>query len=672
MSTPRSVWIALGLVGMAALGYGAGRLQVMLKGGDIGEVAERLPPDTPGLVAVRGAAELFLEFGGSAPDLSAVPALIKEDVEHVHAQAIEALGFDPLTQEGWRSTGLDFFRPAGLSVDTLDPALLTARLVMPVADPAALALALPRVLEGFKLDVALTQIDGRPAWGLGNTALALDGDQLLGMSSAVDGFDALGALRQWITEPMETTLADTEDFQRVLTGLGPDWHALTFVAADMVRTLSEEALGQFPGLAGATDWLPSAAGYTVHLTDHRIRARYGAALPAEPPPFFLEGPSSILDDIPGDAVVATRLGLDVPAWLAQLEKFPEMQSAMDYGLAMGSGFLGANLHTEGLENLSGRMGAVLLQPLDPAKAPLDAVAWFELKDGAASRLLVERSCAAAAAMLGLEPGPNPAPDRYWCASDFMGLGLANDHLLLSVGGGRPAHLRETLGKETSFLKSLPDSVRDSMEADDFLSLWIDARSLPVLANEEALPTDLRLIFSQLPAEALSEALPVSGISSSASLRKDFGHLDVAFHAGEEGFTGWMDKAGNHFQKLIETSSALPTKLDKGDATAPDAQPTGTDAVAQATRELAGLQEAASLYEETFGVRVACSDAATAAASLESGDNAWRTLDCWADLGWLPTGAMATWVAVEKDGFSVHGLVPGADGEPVHLVGADVP
>ena len=644
---------------MAALGYGAGRLQVMLKGGDIREVAERLPADTPGLVAVRGAAELFLEFGGSAPDLSAVPALIREDVQHVHAQAIEALGFDPMTQEGWRSTGLDFFRPAGLSVDNLDPALLTARLVVPVSDPAALALALPRVLDGLGLEVALTQIDGRPAWGLGNTALALDGDQLLGMSSAIDGFDALSALRQWITEPLETTLADTDDFQRVLTGLGPKWNALTYVAAGMVRTLSQEALGQFPGLAGATDWLPSAAGYTVHLADDRIRARYGAALPKEPPALFLGGASSILDDISGDAVVALRIGLDVPAWLTWLENFPEMQSAMDYGLAMGSGFLGANLHTEGLENLSGRMGAVLLQPLDPAKAPLDAVAWLELKNGAASRLLVERSCAAAAAMLGLEPGPNPGKDRYWCASDFMGLGLANNHLLLSVGGGRPVHLRDTLGKETSFLKSLPKSVQDSMEDEDFLSLWVDARSVPVLANEEALPADLRLLFSQLPAEAL----PVSGISSSASLHKDFGHLDVAFHAGEEGFTGWMNKAGDHFQKLVETSSAL-TNLS--------AKPTDTDGVAQATRELAGLQEAASLYEKTFGERVACSDAATAAAALASGDNAWRSLDCWADLGWLPTATMTTWVEVGEDGISVHGLVPGADGEPVHLVGVDVP
>jgi hypothetical protein len=595
-------------------------------------------------------------------------------VQHVHSQAIEALGFDPLTQEGWRSTGLDFFRPAGLSVDDLDPALLTARLVVPVADPAALALALPRVLEGFKLDVTLTQIDGRPAWGLGNTALALDGDQLLGMSSAVDGFDALGALTTWITQPLETTLADTDDFQRVLTGLGPKWHALTYVAAGMVRTLSQEALGQFPGLAGATDWLPSAAGYTVHLTDQRIRARYGAALPAEPPALFLGGPSSILDDISGDAVVAMRIGLDLPAWLAWLENFPEMQSAMDYGLAMGSGFLGANLHTEGLENLSGRMGAVLLQPLQPSKAPLDAVVWLELKDGAASRLLVERSCAAAAAMLGLEPGPNPGDDRYWCASDFMGIGLAKDHLLLSVGGGRPEHLRDTLGKEASFLKTLPASVQDSMEAEDFLALWIDARSLPVLANEEALPADLRLLFSQLPAETLSEALPVSGISSSASLHKDFGHLDVAFHAREEGFTGWMDKAGNHFQKLVETSSALTTfSPDRGGSTAdPEPAATGADGIAQATRALSGLQEAASHYEEAFGERVACSDAATAAASLASGDNAWRSLDCWADLGWLPTGAMTTWVEVGEDGFSVHGLVPVADGEPVHLVGADVP
>jgi hypothetical protein len=659
---------------MAAVGYGAGRLQIMLKGGDIREVAERLPADTPGLLAVRGAAELFLEFGGSAPDLSAVPALIREDMQLVHAQAIEALGFDPLTQEGWRSTGLDFFRPAGLSVDNLDPALLTARLVVPVADPAALALALPRVMEGLGLDVILTQIDDRPAWGLGNTALALDGDQLLGMSSAVDEFDALAALATWITEPLETTLADTDDFQRVLTGLGPKWHALTYVAAGMVRTLSQEALGQYPGLAGATEWLPSAAGYTVHLSDKRIRARYGAALPKEPPALFLGGPSSILDDISGDAVLALRIGLDVPAWLTWLENFPEMQSAMDYGLAMGSGFLGANLHTDGLENLSGRMGAVLLQPLDPSKAPLDAVAWAELKDGAASRVLVERSCAAAAAMLGLEPGPNPTPERYWCASDFMGLGLANDHLLLSVGGGRPEHLRDTLGKETSFLKSLPKSVQDSMEDDDFLSLWIDARSLPILANEEALPSDFRLLFSQLPAEALSEALPVSGISSSASLHKDFGHLDVAFHAGEEGFTGWMDKAGSHLQKLMETSSALTTLAAKpkmGTAT-PEAAANDDDGVAQATRELAGLQEAASHYEEAFGERVACSDEATATAALASGDNAWRTLDCWGDLGWLPTGAMTNWVEVGTDGFSVHGLVPGAEGEPVRLVGADVP
>jgi hypothetical protein len=428
-------------------------------------------------------------------------------------------------------------------------------------------------------------------------------------------------------------------------------------------------------LAGATDWLPSAAGYTVHLTDKRIRARYGAALPAEPPPLFLDGPSDILDDISGDAVVALRIGLDLPAWLTWLEKFPEMQSAMDYGLAMGSGFLGANLHTEGLENLSGRMGAVLLQPLEPSKAPLDGVAWMELKDGAASRQLVERSCAAAAAMLGLEVGPNPGDDRYWCTSDFMGLGLAKNHLLLAVGGGRPEHLRDTLGKEESFLNSLPPIVQDSMGAEDFLAAWIDARSLPILANEEALPPNIRLLFSQFPADALSEALPVAGISSSASLHKDFGHLDVAFHAGEEGFTGWLNKAGSHFQKLLETSSALPTlpvpSVDpSGGAAGPKPAASGTEVVAQATRELAGLQEAASHYEEAFGERIACSDRATATTALASGDNAWRTLDCWADIGWLPTGTITTWVEVGADGFSVHGLVPGPDGEPVHLEGAN--
>ncbi|MEE2751882.1 MAG: hypothetical protein VX519_10660, partial [Myxococcota bacterium] len=368
MRRSQSLLIVAGILGAVTLGYGVMRVQSMLRGGDIDEISERLPANTPGMLAVRGAAELFLEFGSALPDHKALPTLVKNDIDAVRTQISADLGFDPLTREGWETTGLDFFRPAGLSIDSMDPKNSTTRILLPVSDGNAVVEFIDHVLTHTEIPHEKNPILNRPAWTIASqVGLVLDGDQLLGISSAEAGFIPKQALTEWLSTSPTETLAESPGFQRTLDGLGDDWQAFAYASSNLMDALKEQALSKLPGSVTWAEYLPVESGYTIHLDNNRFRVRYGALLPKPPPSFFLKGASGLAQKIGGDALLTARVGLDLPTWLTQIQANEEMQNALDYALALGSGFVGANLHTEGLENLTGRVSMAILEPLDASR-----------------------------------------------------------------------------------------------------------------------------------------------------------------------------------------------------------------------------------------------------------------------------------------------------------------
>jgi len=556
-----SLLVVAGCLVTVALVYGTLRIQTMLAGGNLDEISERLPADTPGLLAVRGAAELFLEFGGSISGSPELPNLVEKDLQSVRDQASVDLGFDPLSRAGWETTGIDFFRPAGVSIDSMDPQDSTTRLILPVSDPSAMTAFIDQVLRQYDLPHSKILIENRTAWTISTQiGLVLDGDLLLGISSAEEDFNAQTALTEWLLNPASDSLADAAGFQRTVEALGDDWQALAYASSGLMETLKEQALSQLPGSVAWSDYLPIESGYTVHLDNNRIRARYGALLPQAPPPFFLSGPSGLAHKIPGDALMSGRIGLDLPAWLAEIQSNEEMQNALDYALALGSGFVGANLHTEGLENLTGRVSMAILEPLDPTRNPLDAVAWLELRETQESSNLVKRLCAAGEAMMGLQNVPDTPQESPWCHSEFMGWGISQDHFMLAAGANRPASLRTALTTRapSSHLSALPSSVQTGFASEDVLHLWLDVRGLSPLSQEEAVPLKIRHWLGGLTPEVLEEHLPTSGLSGGVSLAPDFLLAEVTVHAPAGGFSSWLAQAGDHLQALATAPRMAPS------------------------------------------------------------------------------------------------------------------
>jgi len=651
------------------------RIQTMLTGGELDEISERLPADTPGMLAVRGAAELFLEFGSALPGNKDLPSIVTEDLAAIRTQLSKYLGFDPLTREGWESTGLDFFRPAGLSIDSMDPENSTTRLLLPVSDENALKEFIEHLLTHASIPYQQTLILERPAWTItSQVGLVLDGDQLLGISSAESGFSPEEALTEWLSVPPTDSLANAPGFQRTVEGLGDNWQALAYASSGLMATLKEQALAKLPGSVAWAEYLPIESGYTLHLDNNRARARYGALLPKPPPPFFLEGASSLGHKISGDALLTGRVGLDLPTWLQQIQSNKEMQNALDYALALGSGFVGANLHTEGLENLTGRFSMAILEPLDATRNPLDAVSWFELKDTTESVNLVKRLCAAGEAMMGLQGVTDVAEAATWCQSEFMGLGISEGHFVFAAGAGRATSVLTTINAEDSpsHLDPLPASVQAGLDSDDVLHFWLDVRGLSPLSGEEVIPRRVRAWVEGLAPEVLEEHLPMSGLSGGINLSPDFALAEVTLHAPAEGFSTWLSQAKGHIQALAtapRTAPPPPTDIQLSPVPENDTNPAEEALLAAAEQEVTELRTAVLEYSETFGPPANCSSEQSARTGLAEGREVdWKTLDCFTEIGWMPSGRFVLWLVVDGESFGVHALVDSdKDGDPAHLL-----
>ena len=277
-------------------------------------------------------------------------------------------------------------------------------------------------------------------------------------------------------------------------------------------------------------------------------------------------------------------------------------------------------------------------------------------------------------MMGLQlasgaPGENP-----WCYSDFMGLGISEDHFMLAAGAGRAESLRTAIGIQEgpSHLDPLPSSVRLGLGSDDVLHFWLDVRGLAPLSKEEAVPTRIRSWIEGLAAETLEKHLPMSGLSGGVNLSPYLLLAEVTVHAPAEGFSTWLSQAGEHLQTLATAPRAAPTPPVGVQLSPPpgnNANPAEEAILAAAEQELTQLRQAVLEYSETFGPPAKCSSEESARAGLLEGREAdWQVLDCFTELGWMPSGRFVLWLVVDGESFGVHALVDSdKDGEPVHLL-----
>ncbi len=187
-----------------------------------------------------------------------------------------------------------------------------------------------------------------------------------------------------------------------------------------------------------------------------------------------------------------------------------------------------------------------------------------------------------------------------------------------------------------------------------------------------IPRRVRAWVEGLAPEVLEEHLPMSGLSGGINLSPDFALAEVTLHAPAEGFSTWLSQAKGHIQALAtapRTAPPPPTDIQLSPVPENDTNPAEEALLAAAEQEVTELRTAVLEYSETFGPPANCSSEQSARTGLAEGREVdWKTLDCFTEIGWMPSGRFVLWLVVDGESFGVHALVDSdKDGDPAHLL-----
>ena len=449
----------------------------LLRGGDVGQVADRLPDDTIYLASVRGFASLILEFEDEFNEMTEMDMFANNERE-----LEDLLGFDLADMDSIQETGFSFTDPWAFAVigepDDLDMDLVV---LIPVSDTDAVLDYIDDRADELGLDIDEEDVEDFEALVFTEDdrdegfAGLIDGDYFIGClriqnSRPSTGDDALDCLEDLVTN--DASLAGTDSFQDAMALVDDDWNILSYLSTEWM----EDALHEFGDIGGdayldiVEDVLERwpALVATVSMARDELHIETISLYESEHE-FALDGEDELASRIPGDALALMRIsGNWLSYWSVMKDDLDDMDflysDDLDDMVEMAENQMGGiDIEDDLLANFTGHISMVLLEA-ESGDEDIELVVYASIED---EELAIDVAEEIAEGLGGREIDEEELDDGTYFVGDVACLGVLRDHMVGVVSDNADracARVFEAIeeGGE-SFLEDLPGYVEDGLE-----------------------------------------------------------------------------------------------------------------------------------------------------------------------------------------------------------------
>ena len=662
--------------------FGYKKVKSMLRGGDIEDIAVHVPDDVWLFFANRGAGEQSFEFSRMGEIMEGAGPRTTHYLDEIREAATPILGFDPLSSQNWKNTGMSFFRPLGVAVAGSGLEDIHLLYFLPIGSEDTLLTTLEGVFDNLGASVETETVSEHEVHivkGLGGffpiaVHYAVHEGYIIGSVGMEGSFDPVATHERIWNLTEDTSLMGQASFTNRLETVGSTWHSLTYTSAetmDLAMGGAMDLAGMYGLDLGAIPVGGSAGMGTTHLTDERFRYTGAQRLPTGlvDPNWFqgMKGSDKLGSKIPGEALLAGRVSMNLPRlWASSMAEDLGAEAFLTQLLADG---LNIEIERDLVNNLSGHISMAMFPPNVEKMIP-EAVVYTALKNPDPIATLVDNGCR----ILSLW-GARLDKDEtgVWCSDGMMlFFGVGHGHFL--AGASEDATQYRVLQGE-GYLDRMSTSAREGMRGGAPLFLAVDTDAVMALAEKEMETVEMMAGFKptlppSLPLEGLSLSVDMVGsrpenelegktpdtprFDSRALVQGDFrdGGLQDWLEANLESTVVWLEGAADDAMGGASESGAVESA--------------GLSATLQeiSSWQIMGAEELGEPY-------AACGSEEKAQALVNGGDpntvytNEDRT--CFENIGWTPAaGSSAFWTTVEgPDGaptaFTVHGMQRDASG-----------
>ncbi|MEC7240633.1 MAG: hypothetical protein VXW32_05305 [Myxococcota bacterium] len=675
MSTKKKLLLAaLVLVVVGGL-FGYKKVKSMLRGGDIEDVAVHVPDDVWLFFANRGAGEQSFEFSRMGEIMEEAGPRTTHYLNEIREAATPILGFDPLSSKNWQNTGMSFFRPLGVAVAGTGLEDIHLLYFLPVGSEDTLLSTLEAVFSNLDARIETETVSDHEVHvvkGLGGffpiaVHYAVHEGYLIGSVGMEGSFDPLAVHERIWSLSAEDSLMGDAGFNNRIAAVGSTWHSLTYTSAQTME-LAAGGLVEVAGMYGMDlEALPigSSAGMgTTHLTDDRFRytGAQRMATGLVDPLWFdgVKGSDTLGSKLPGDAIMAGRLSMNLPQmWASSMAEDMGAEAFLTQLLADG---LNIEIERDLVNNLSGHISMAMFAPNVEKMVP-EAVVYTALKNPEPVATLVDNGCRILSLWgARLEHDEN----GVWCSDGMMlFFGVAHDHLML--GSSEDANQYRVL-EGGGYLDAMSSSAKAGMRGGAPIFLTVDTNAVMALADKEMETVEMMAGFKpslppSIPLDALSLSVdmvtssPETEIEAQSGLTPYDSRIQIQGDFTDGGLQDWLSVNLESVVVWMENAAGdnATGSMDAGPAAAG-----GLNATLQeiSSWQIMGAEELGEPYS-------ACGSEEKAMALVHGGDpNTVYTNDdrtCFENIGWSPSsGDTAFWTTVEgPDGtptaFTVHGV-----------------
>jgi len=521
--------LGLGLVAVIAVFF----FMKAMKGGDIDEVASRLPDDTAQLMVFRGMGDLALEFKSTVDSVKGLPGA-NLAVEEIKKKAQPILGFDPTSVSAWLDSGLDFTRPWAFALSGMDPDSSPGTFWVPVSKPdAVLGMVLRVIAEDSSLEHAVDASGEHKVRERGRDVLAYRMvDDYLVFSFTTGRPDA--AALSFRKVERDRSLAENPDFQKVLEGVGDDWHMFSYLSPQwlgFVMDVMPSSFGLKPVLIDTLGL--RAIGGSTYLSDSSLKGRNvmthfeGRGLHNV---LSRRGEDALAKRLSGQPLFVSRVSLD-PAGIWGLGvNLPMVGPELRKGATEIRRELGFDLKTDLIDVLGGNVSFIATKG---GKMGVEFVAYTDLKDGKKAQATMDTVLTKAERATGGLLFTVERQDGVWVQVDEVVVGLSGDHLIVTNRPMSQIRREVAKGAKDSLLSNLPSRVRSELESGPAVYGYFDVHAA-VSAVEDSAFLGREMGITDREALGMIKAL-LRGGSFSVQQSDEYLRIGYAFDAGPKGF-----------------------------------------------------------------------------------------------------------------------------------------
>lgn len=528
--TPILILVTVLVVAVVAVGAYV-YINKLLGAPSVDELVELMPEDSTAVFLVRGIPELAMDF-----ELEELFQTLREenaDFREELQEAEEELGFDPTDRQALQEHGLDVMSPLGASVrasgDPENPDVQAAFFV-PTSDAEALDALIRRMAEKENMTLQdLEAVEGTAvtASADGATQYAFRNDYLV-VAVSDEQAQTSAYLQKILTDttPSVTTAGWFQDQSELVSD---DWKMLVLANLDFLGPAFGNMMSEMqPGapFAGVMQQLEDLAslGVAFDLDPDHFRFAYRVTAVENPTyPFDAaagDPEDQLVEEIPGKALSAMRLAVDLDKVLDQLEGHsPDIAEMLQQAYETARS-MNIDLENGVIPALGSPISLAVLE--DSGQVPVGGALWLPLRTDHD----MEATLATLQGLIngmGMEVGEDVVGETTWytltAGPASSRWGIARDHFVVAFGQETSPAVAEAMADGSgSFLDSIEHSVVvDGLqsEGDGFFFLDIPAVITVVekVAGEGNVPEEARPFLDNLGVMwSRSESQPTVAVS----------------------------------------------------------------------------------------------------------------------------------------------------------------